>query len=109
MPINCRRVWTEADWSPRTWEDGVNGHIGVAYSVSKKFAEKAAWEFMDNEKPHFDLIALNAPGVFGFDLEGRDDLTVVRQLNDLLRYRRFEEAVLSFSRFLLIRISSRCL
>jgi nucleoside-diphosphate-sugar epimerase len=47
----------------------VKGSVYVAYSVSKKYAEKAAWEFMENEKPHFDLIALNAPGVFGFDLE----------------------------------------
>jgi nucleoside-diphosphate-sugar epimerase len=57
----------EADWNPKTWEDGVKGNALLAYGVSKKFAEMAAWEFMEKEEPHFDLIALNAPGVFGFD------------------------------------------
>lgn len=65
--FNRRRVWTDADWNPRTWEDGINGNALVAYGVSKKYAEKAAWEFMEKEQPHFDLIALNAPGVFGFN------------------------------------------
>ena len=87
----------------------MKGNVYVAYSVSKKYAEKAAWDFMENEKPHFDLIALNAPGVFGFDLELREDLAVVRRLKDLLRYRTFEAVARSFSHFLLTRISRRCL
>jgi len=63
---NVRRIWTEEDWNPATWEDGVSGTPGDAYRVSKAYAERAAWEFMGKEKPHFDLIALNPPGVFGF-------------------------------------------
>ena len=49
-----------------TWEDGKKGNLRVAYVVSKKSAEMAAWEFMGAQKPHFDLIALDAPGVFGY-------------------------------------------
>ena len=49
-----------------TWEDGKNGNLGVAYAVSKKYAELATWEFMETQKPNFDLITLEAPGVFGF-------------------------------------------
>ena len=60
------RVWTERDWNPLTWEDGVKGNSRVAYAVSKTYAEKAAWEFMEKASPHFDLIALNPPGVFGY-------------------------------------------
>jgi nucleoside-diphosphate-sugar epimerase len=62
---NIRRVWTEDDWNPSTWEDGLKGNISTAYGVSKTYAEKAAWEFMETENPDFDLIALNPPGVFG--------------------------------------------
>jgi len=48
-----------------TWEEGKQGNPAIAYSVSKKYAEIGAWEFMEKNKPHFDLIALNPPGVFG--------------------------------------------
>ena len=63
---NLSRVWTENDWNSMTWEDGIHGDLATAYRVSKKFAEKAAWEFMETEKPQFDLITLAPPGVFGF-------------------------------------------
>jgi nucleoside-diphosphate-sugar epimerase len=63
--IGNRKVWTENDWNPITWEEGVTGNQSAAYRASKTWAEKAAWDFMEKSKPHFDLIALNAPGVFG--------------------------------------------
>jgi nucleoside-diphosphate-sugar epimerase len=63
---NCSRVWKETDWNPATWEDGIKGDLGNTYSVSKKVAEKAAWEFMETVKPHFSLITLMPPGVYGF-------------------------------------------
>jgi hypothetical protein len=67
-----------------TWEDGKKGNLGVAYTVSKKFAELAAWDFMEKEKPHFDLIALDAPGVFGFHTPLLFmGLTIVPLLRDL--------------------------
>ena len=59
------RTWTEKDWNSSTWEEGKTGDLAAAYRVSKIFAEKAAWEYMESVKPHFDLIALAAPGVFG--------------------------------------------
>lgn len=31
----------------------------------KTFAERAAWEFVDNEKPNFDIATLNPPLVYG--------------------------------------------
>ena len=65
--IHCRRTWTEKDWNPVTWEEGKDAkNPFIAYGASKKYAEKAAWEFMETEKPHFDLISLDAPGVFGY-------------------------------------------
>ncbi|KAJ3285992.1 methylglyoxal reductase (NADPH-dependent) gre2 [Rhizoclosmatium sp. JEL0117] len=38
---------------------------GVAYAASKTFAERAAWDFVKNEKPAFDLVTINPPFIFG--------------------------------------------
>ncbi|KAJ3129372.1 methylglyoxal reductase (NADPH-dependent) gre2 [Physocladia obscura] len=37
----------------------------IAYQASKTLAEKAAWDFMLKEKPHFDLTTINPPHIFG--------------------------------------------
>jgi nucleoside-diphosphate-sugar epimerase len=34
------RLYTEADWNPVTWEEGVNGDPSKAYRDSKLFAER---------------------------------------------------------------------
>jgi nucleoside-diphosphate-sugar epimerase len=56
----------ESDWNPITWEEAQTAkqHI-TAYRASKKFAEKAAWDFIDKEKPDFDIITIQPPMVFG--------------------------------------------
>jgi len=36
-----RKVYTEQDWNPTTWERALSGTPGNAYQASKKFAEKA--------------------------------------------------------------------
>lgn len=60
------RVWTEKDWSPLTYEDGKNATIApVAYRTSKVLAEKTAWEYIEKEKPHWDLVTLCPGMVFG--------------------------------------------
>lgn len=35
------------------------------YRASKTFAEKAAWDFVEKEKPNFALATINPPMVFG--------------------------------------------
>ena len=40
-----------------------DGHL--AYMGSKKFAEKAAWDFVENEKPEFTLSTVNPVMIFG--------------------------------------------
>jgi nucleoside-diphosphate-sugar epimerase len=37
----------------------------MGYRASKTFAEKAAWEFIEKEKPNFTLATINPPMVFG--------------------------------------------
>jgi len=78
------RTWTEKDWNSLTWEDGKKGNLGVAYTVSKKYAEMAAWEFMESQRPHFDLITLDAPGVFGEPVERPASISEIGGSNAIL-------------------------
>ncbi|KAI0806538.1 NAD dependent epimerase/dehydratase [Xylaria sp. FL0064] len=59
------KTWSEADWNPMGYENGLNGPPGTTYRVSKSLAEKAAWDFKEKEKPNFDIVAINPPFVFG--------------------------------------------
>jgi nucleoside-diphosphate-sugar epimerase len=60
------RIYTEKDWSPLTYEDGKNAPATpIAYRASKVLAEKTAWEFVEREKPHWDLVTLCPGMVFG--------------------------------------------
>ncbi|KAF4964257.1 hypothetical protein FSARC_7811 [Fusarium sarcochroum] len=66
------KVYTAKDWSPLTYEDGVNAPAAaVAYRASKTVAERAAWKWMDdNPSAQFDLVSLNPAMVFGPFLQG---------------------------------------
>ncbi|KAJ9138667.1 NAD dependent epimerase/dehydratase [Pleurostoma richardsiae] len=60
------KVYTEADWSPVTWEQALStDNMHIVYQASKKYAEKAAWEFVEQHKPGFDLVTLCPPMVYG--------------------------------------------
>ncbi|KAK6457579.1 dihydroflavonol-4-reductase [Scheffersomyces xylosifermentans] len=55
---------TEESWTKLTWEQAKeNAEIG--YVASKAFAEKAAWDFVEEEKPNFSLTTVNPGYVFG--------------------------------------------
>ncbi|KAB8300161.1 hypothetical protein EYC80_000388 [Monilinia laxa] len=71
---NPQRVYTEKDWNPTTWESALHGTQNNAYQASKKFAELAAWEFVEKEKPNFDLVTLTPPMVIynGFINSSKD-------------------------------------
>ncbi|ODQ49021.1 hypothetical protein PICMEDRAFT_14522 [Pichia membranifaciens NRRL Y-2026] len=56
-------VITNKSWNPMNWED-VKTWLD-AYSVSKKYAEQAAWKFCEDEKPSFKLATVNPPFVLG--------------------------------------------
>ncbi|KID99591.1 NAD(P)-binding domain protein, partial [Metarhizium majus ARSEF 297] len=65
------KTYTSKDWSPLTYEDGVNAsNAPTAYRASKTAAEKAAWSFMTERKPAFDLVSLCPTMVFGPFLPG---------------------------------------
>ncbi|KAF2843705.1 NAD(P)-binding protein [Patellaria atrata CBS 101060] len=57
-------TYSEVDWNPVTLEDAkANPQDG--YRASKTWAEKAAWEFVEKEKPNFSITTINPPFVFG--------------------------------------------
>lgn len=57
--------YTEKDWHPITWEKTHSGDPVDAYYGAKTWAERAAWDFVKEENPTFELITLCPPMVFG--------------------------------------------
>jgi nucleoside-diphosphate-sugar epimerase len=58
-------VYTEEDWNSITYEAALVGSKTHAYRASKKFAELAAWNFVTEDRPNFDLISINPPMIWG--------------------------------------------
>lgn len=61
--------YTEEDWnesSPRNSKEQGNDQASLdAYRASKTLAERAAWDFVAQEKPEWDLTTINPPFVLG--------------------------------------------
>ena len=68
---DSNKVYTEDDWNPVTIERAedafAQGNKNPAYGASKKFAEKAAWEFKTQykEEVSWGLVVINPPMVYG--------------------------------------------
>ncbi|KAG5357995.1 putative NADPH-dependent methylglyoxal reductase GRP2 [Yarrowia sp. B02] len=59
-------VVTEKSWNPVSWDEAAQkGNVILTYLASKKFAEKAAWDFLESEKPNFGITTVNPAYVFG--------------------------------------------
>ncbi|RLV95735.1 putative NADPH-dependent methylglyoxal reductase GRP2 [Spathaspora sp. JA1] len=86
--LDPSKVFTEADWNPQTWEDSLS-NPGDGYLGSKKFAEKAAWDFVETEEPNFKLSTVNPPYVFGpqaFPIKTKGDLNTSSEvINGILK------------------------
>ncbi|KAI9680092.1 MAG: hypothetical protein M1817_005108 [Caeruleum heppii] len=58
--------YTEDDWNPVTVENATERQDALlGYNASKKYAEKAGWDFMEEQKPAFDLTVINPDIVIG--------------------------------------------
>ncbi|OAL49492.1 NAD(P)-binding protein [Pyrenochaeta sp. DS3sAY3a] len=66
-------TYSEEDWDPITIEEAQESPM-LGYRASKTFAEKAAWDFIENEKPNFTLSTINPPMVFGPIVHALDSL-----------------------------------
>lgn len=78
----------EDSWNDISWEDAKKDPY-MGYRGSKKFAEKAAWDYVEQEKPKFIINYVNPSYVFGpqaFDSELKDNLNTSSEiLNSFLK------------------------
>ncbi|KAJ5825105.1 NAD-dependent epimerase/dehydratase [Penicillium robsamsonii] len=77
------KVYSEKEWNPLTWEEAMD-HSQV-YRGSKTFAEKAAWAFVEKEKPNFDIATINPPLVFGPIVHYLNSLETINTSNQRMR------------------------
>ncbi|KAK3936990.1 putative NADPH-dependent methylglyoxal reductase [Diplogelasinospora grovesii] len=63
-PPNHPKVYDETSWADVTWDQAVSDPAQT-YRASKKFSEKAAWDFIAAEQPGFDLATINNTYTFG--------------------------------------------
>jgi len=62
-PKDHAEVYDETFWAPITWEEALQPN--TAYKASKIYAERAAWKFVETERPNFDLATINNTYTFG--------------------------------------------
>ncbi|KAI1843933.1 hypothetical protein JX266_009989 [Neoarthrinium moseri] len=79
-------TYTGADWNPLTYEESIHPDTNaiVAYRGSKKFAELAAWTFIRDKKPHFDIVTLCPPMTFGPVVHPVKDVASLNESNAML-------------------------
>jgi len=83
-PPNLGHTYTESDWDPVTLEDALKTPAG-GYRASKTFAEKAAWDFIEKQKPNFDLVTLCPPLVLGPVVHFLNSLSALNTSNERTR------------------------
>ncbi len=71
------RIYTEADWNEKS------SLTRNPYHYSKTVAERAAWDFVEENSPSFDLIVINPTGVIGPSIGSRLS-TTSKVIADLL-------------------------
>jgi len=97
---------TEESWNPTTWEKALLNPM-AAYSGSKTFAEKAAWDFLKEESPKFTLAVINPVYVFGpqaFDDDAKGTLNFTAELiGSLLKLSPSDDVPETSSQFIDVR------
>ncbi|KAL6872189.1 NAD(P)-binding protein [Trichoderma novae-zelandiae] len=69
-------VYDEKDFNPASYDEAKAEDTtpSFAYCASKALAEKAAWKFVDQMKPHFSVTVINPPVIYGPNRHYVDDL-----------------------------------
>ena len=79
-------VYDESSWNPSTIDQAITGDKFTTWRASKTFAEEAAWEFCENEKPGFSLSTILPPLMFGPLIQAvKSDLSDVNQSTERIR------------------------
>ena len=58
-------TYSERDWNPMTYEDGINGDDTTTYLASKACAERAAFDFVKDKKPNFSISTVLPGFIYG--------------------------------------------
>jgi nucleoside-diphosphate-sugar epimerase len=61
------------------------GNARANRDIYQTFAEKAAWEFVEQEKPNFDIATINPPLVFGPVVHYLNSLEAINTSNQRMR------------------------
>ncbi|KAA8573701.1 hypothetical protein EYC84_005272 [Monilinia fructicola] len=77
-------TYSEADWNPITLEDAAQNPSN-GYRASKTFAEKAAWDFIERERPNFTMTTINPPLVLGPIVHYLNSLDALKPSNQRIR------------------------
>jgi nucleoside-diphosphate-sugar epimerase len=83
-PDNHQKIYSEKVWNPITEEEAIQNPTN-AYRASKTFAERAAWEFVEKEKPNFDIATINPPLVLGPVVHYLNSLDTINTSNERVR------------------------
>jgi nucleoside-diphosphate-sugar epimerase len=77
-------TYSEEDWNPITFAQASES-VPNGYRASKTFAERAAWDFLEREKPNFTLSTLCPPQVFGPGVPQLSSLDTLNTSNQVIR------------------------
>ncbi|KAJ6028915.1 uncharacterized protein N7446_011745 [Penicillium canescens] len=79
------RVYTENDWCPLTYEDGVTASmVPTAYRASKVVAERAAWDYIRDNPVQYQLMTLCPGMVFGRMIHPISSLSQLNASNQII-------------------------
>jgi nucleoside-diphosphate-sugar epimerase len=77
------KVYNEESWNPVTEEMSLNPNY--TYFASKTFAERAAWNFVNNETPNFGLSVMTPPLVLGPVIHKVKNLDKINTSSEIVR------------------------
>jgi nucleoside-diphosphate-sugar epimerase len=77
------KVYDGSSWNPVTEEQAVLP--AYTYRASKTFAERAAWDFVRDQKPNFNVAVVNPPLVLGPVIHYLNSLDAINTSNQRVR------------------------
>ncbi|EJU01451.1 NADP-binding protein [Dacryopinax primogenitus] len=78
--LNPERQYTPNDWAPASWEEAARTDDSTyVWTASKIFAERAAWDFLQQEKPQFFITTFCPPVILGPPGQPYDDFDELNQ------------------------------
>ncbi|KAK3070233.1 Glycine-rich RNA-binding protein 2, mitochondrial [Teratosphaeriaceae sp. CCFEE 6253] len=77
-------TYSEADWNPITQQEAVQNPAN-GYRASKTFAERAAWDFLEQESPNFTIATMCPPLVLGPIVHYLNSLDALNTSNQRIR------------------------